>query len=69
MVKQLTDVLGPHKSIRGSALGERRRHYCKKCKAKKEQRFMVCLGVSVNNRLVWQCVDCREEHRRYGKKW
>jgi len=46
-----------------------RRHYCKKCKAKKEERFMAPIGVQVNNRMAWECKDCTEEHRRYGRKW
>lgn len=46
-----------------------KRHYCYNCKKKKEERFMRPVGIQVNNRMRWVCLDCDEEHRRYGRKW
>ena len=45
------------------------RHYCKKCKKKADEKWMKPIGISVNNRMAWECNKCEVERRRYGKAW
>lgn len=52
-------------------MSEKTRHYCYKCKVKKEERFMKPVSISANNRVKWECKNnCKQdEHRRYGRYW
>lgn len=47
------------------------RHYCYKCKVKKQEKFMQPVEMSINNRMKWECKDnCKQpEHRNYGRTW
>jgi len=30
------------------------------------RKFMIQVSISVNHRMKWKCIDCRDENRRYG---
>lgn len=61
------DKLGPHMSI--SYLCAMKRHYCIDCKKKAYEKWMVPVGISINNRMAWKCNHCSHERRRYGTEW
>lgn len=43
------------------------RHYCIECKKKKKEEYMRAVGVSINHRVIWKCINCNSENRCYGQ--
>lgn len=43
------------------------RHYCIDCKKKKKEEYMRAVGVAINHRVMWKCLNCNSENRCYGQ--
>lgn len=43
------------------------RHYCKICNKKRKTKYMTIVGYNAYKSLVWRCLDCKSENRKYGR--